>query len=144
MVHVLALGVVVVAGGRIGFDPGVDDDLDGDGDGIVDLIDNCPGLPNPFQDNEDGDALGDACDPCPPYADAPVVDIDGDSVSDACDPNPTMVGDRIVVFEGFEHPTASSMTRGTWTFEAGQAKIIGSLDAINILAWSSPGAGAET
>jgi len=36
---------------------------DTDGDGIVDVDDNCPYDPNPDQANADGDRLGDACDP---------------------------------------------------------------------------------
>ena len=36
---------------------------DGDGDGIPDATDNCPGAPNPSQTDTDGDGLGDVCDP---------------------------------------------------------------------------------
>ena len=35
---------------------------DCDGDGTCDLLDNCPGVPNPDQADSDGDAFGDACD----------------------------------------------------------------------------------
>lgn len=35
---------------------------DGDNDGIPDAGDNCPGAPNPDQDDVDGDGIGDACD----------------------------------------------------------------------------------
>lgn len=35
---------------------------DSDSDGIPDIIDNCPSIPNFNQLNNDGDALGDACD----------------------------------------------------------------------------------
>jgi hypothetical protein len=38
-------------------------DLDRDGDGIVDALDNCPLTPNPTQVDSDGDHMGDACDP---------------------------------------------------------------------------------
>ena len=34
---------------------------DGDGDGIPDDLDNCPGRPNPDQGDADGDGVGDAC-----------------------------------------------------------------------------------
>ena len=37
-------------------------ELDTDGDGIPDHLDNCPTVPNPLQENADGDAWGDACD----------------------------------------------------------------------------------
>lgn len=37
---------------------------DQDGDGVCDLIDICPTVPDPNQVDSDGDGLGDACDPC--------------------------------------------------------------------------------
>ncbi len=37
-------------------------DPDGDGDGIPDVTDNCPGVANPDQTDTDGDGQGDACD----------------------------------------------------------------------------------
>ena len=40
-------------------------ELDNDGDGFVDSLDNCPLVPNPNQDDIDGDGLGDPCDPPP-------------------------------------------------------------------------------
>ena len=36
---------------------------DYDGDGVIDLEDNCPEAANPDQDNSDTDTLGDTCDP---------------------------------------------------------------------------------
>lgn len=39
--------------------------LDTDGDGVPDSIDNCPTVANPDQRDTDGDGIGDACDPTP-------------------------------------------------------------------------------
>jgi cysteine-rich repeat protein len=38
---------------------------DGDGDGVVDGLDDCPTIANPGQEDADGDGTGDACDACP-------------------------------------------------------------------------------
>lgn len=43
---------------------------DGDGDGIGDNSDNCPGVSNSSQSDTDGDLIGDVCDEC--------TDSDGD------------------------------------------------------------------
>jgi hypothetical protein len=59
--------------------------FDTDGDGFVDLIDNCPTVSNPNQTDTDADGIGDACNDAD--------DLDGDEWSDALDncvndPNP--------------------------------------------------------
>jgi hypothetical protein len=69
-----------------------------DGDGVVDLMDDCPNVPNADQTDTDGDKLGDACDPdddgdgkfdeddnCPLAANPDQKDADGDGVGDACE-----------------------------------------------------------
>lgn len=39
--------------------------IDGDGDGVPNATDNCPGVSNPGQQDADGDGVGDPCDICP-------------------------------------------------------------------------------
>jgi cysteine-rich repeat protein len=80
-------------------------EVDTDGDGKVDPVDNCPTVANSNQANTDGDLLGNVCDPCPSdpgndsdsdgicYAsdncrttyNPTQSDVDGDGVGDACD-----------------------------------------------------------
>ena len=81
---------------------------DGDGDGIADASDNCPGTANTSQADSDGDGIGNACDAapnhddrdadgdgvrnaddnCPSHANAAQADADGDGLGDACDSTP--------------------------------------------------------
>ncbi len=56
---------------------------DGDSDGVPDLLDGCPDIPDPDQADGDGDGIGDVCDSCPLGADG--LDSDGDTIPDACD-----------------------------------------------------------
>ena len=74
--------------------------IDTDGDGVSDLEDNCPIVPNPDQANSDGAADGgDACDDdddndgwddfydnCPTIANPDQVDHNGDGIGDLCSP----------------------------------------------------------
>jgi hypothetical protein len=63
-------------------------DEDSDGDGVLDLVDDCLGLANPDQIDSDTDGLGDACDNCVDVANVLQEDTDSDGLGDACDPCP--------------------------------------------------------
>jgi hypothetical protein len=92
-----------------------DPSFDRDCDGVPDLIDNCPDVPNPDQADDDSDGIGNLCDDdtfgcntrldsdcdgipntvdnCPFTSNTDQLDTDGDGVGDACDkcpitPNP--------------------------------------------------------
>lgn len=56
-----------------------------DGDGVNNLIDNCPCLPNSNQSDSDNDGIGDVCDNCPFTLNASQSDIDNDGIGDNCD-----------------------------------------------------------
>ncbi len=63
---------------------------DVDGDGVPDVLDNCPAFANPTQADGDGDGAGDVCDNCPSAANADQADGDGDEWGDACDGCPSV------------------------------------------------------
>jgi DNA-binding beta-propeller fold protein YncE len=94
---------------------------DRDGDGIPDLVDNCPDTPNASQSDIDQDGVGDACDPCPtttpvedpdqdcfvgPADNCPTVrnpdqkDTDGDHIGDACDNCPFVPNSLVICDPG--------------------------------------------
>ena len=98
-------------------------DVDTDGDGVVDRVDNCASLANPAQRDWDGDAHGDECDHCPHLASASDPDGDRDGVGDACDPRPTAAGDRRAIWIAFYDPSdiAGWITSGgAWAVENGK------------------------
>ena len=91
-----------------GNDSEIEPGEDGDGDGVEDSADNCPGKANGSQADTDGDGIGDACDPltdsdgdsvddsvdnCPGKANDDQADADSDGTGDACDPMTDSDGD---------------------------------------------------
>lgn len=59
---------------------------DQDGDGVLNMDDNCPSLANEGQEDEDGDGIGDVCDPAPSVAadtneDSDFFDVDSGAAS---------------------------------------------------------------
>ena len=58
---------------------------DGDQDGIANVCDNCPLVPNGDQANSDADTLGNQCDNCPNHANQDQANGDGDQVGNECD-----------------------------------------------------------
>ncbi len=67
---------------------------DTDGDGILNVCDNCPNLANPAQEELDGDAVGDSCDNCLSAANPGQEDPDGDGRGSVCDNCPNLVNPR--------------------------------------------------
>lgn len=84
----------VVAVGTDGLEGPVDC-TDSDGDGEVDITDNCPAVPNPTQIDTDGDGVGGACDNCPVQANPTQDDSDLDGSGDVCDACPLDADDDI-------------------------------------------------
>ena len=102
---------------------------DSDGDGWLDVADNCPAVANAWQADQDFDGAGDACDPCAGVgtgsggfgaarrmlggvlgwapADLHVVDLDGDGDHDtvvvATDADALLPGDDVLLWIE-EHP----------------------------------------
>jgi hypothetical protein len=58
---------------------------DSDGDGFVNINDNCPYAPNIDQWDRDSDGVGDDCDNCEFAPNGDQEDKDGDRVGDSCD-----------------------------------------------------------
>ena len=56
-----------------------------DQDGICQLADNCPLVPNADQSDVDGDGIGDICDNCPNLANVEQGDDDQDGIGNLCD-----------------------------------------------------------
>ncbi len=58
-------------------------DPDTDGDGVIDINDNCPNYANADQADADNDGIGNVCDICLGFDDT--ADTDADTIPDGCD-----------------------------------------------------------
>ncbi|AXO79768.1 hypothetical protein DZC78_04995 [Olleya aquimaris] len=65
--------------------PDVYEGHDDDGDGVLELNDNCPDNFNPLQENDDDDSIGNVCDNCPSTTNENQADQDNDGIGDVCD-----------------------------------------------------------
>jgi len=72
-------------------------ETDADGDGWIDVCDNCRYASNPDQTDTDEDGLGDGCDNCPEVANANQLDVDGNGIGDACEGPPPFEPDNSTV-----------------------------------------------
>jgi cytosine/adenosine deaminase-related metal-dependent hydrolase len=75
---------------------------DADGDGVLNDVDNCPGIANGGQEDVDMDDKGDACDPCPDVPNPGALTCPGETttiyaVQDTSDPNHPAEGTRVRV-----------------------------------------------
>ena len=58
---------------------------DDDSDGVINVYDNCPQVPNPTQLDTDADLVGDTCDNCPETYNPDQLDSDEDGIGDLCE-----------------------------------------------------------
>jgi len=78
-------------------------ETDMDGDGSADSEDNCPGTPNPQQEDLDGDGVGDACERGPDGSD---VNYDGNNDSTPDSQQPYVVS--VYTYDGQKYVTLAS------------------------------------
>ena len=95
LAYVLVSGVNGCGEGAVGIDSGgleraapvacPTSTADTDGDGLINLTDNCPLIADPSAADTDLDFVGDVCDNCPALPNPDQADSDGDGVGDVCD-----------------------------------------------------------
>lgn len=90
---------------------------DTDGDGWVDLVDNCPDLATSDLSDTDGDGVGDLCDICEGSPDT--VDSDFDTVPDGCERCPDEDDLLDADGDGFPDCLGDGTDFGGWTWMLG-------------------------
>jgi hypothetical protein len=99
-----------------GYDPS---DIDSDGDGLPDVVDNCPNDPNPDQEDGDSDGHGTVCD-CDdgnPGAHAPGGVEVNDGLDNHCPGEPGYEQIDEIEYFGFSDP--ANKDRLSWTAQSG-------------------------
>jgi glycosidase len=100
---------------------------DEDGDGVENLVDNCPRVYNPGQQDEDGDGLGDGCDRCPVTAPGVVVDSDGCGERDVGQPEDFERSDPRLVTVDLPPPLQSEPGCGGCSQSSSTTPLVGGL-----------------
>jgi len=95
---------------------------DSDGDGVADVADNCPFVPNPDQADRDGDGKGDVCDRCPMIADR------GVETNAAC---VAQTQQSLAIEEGTKQPHDPVLVTATFRNTSGQDILTIRPDCVN-------------
>ena len=113
----------------------------GSGCGRFDFADQ-PAVDGPLRDvsaganhDEDGDGVPDVVDDCPCLADADQLDGDGDGVGDACDPEPALARQHLALFSPLTPDDTLVMHGSAWQLVGDDAVFSGG--AYATLYWSA-------
>jgi regulation of enolase protein 1 (concanavalin A-like superfamily) len=108
---------------------------DSDGDGILDYLDNCPGVYNPDQNDFDTDGFGDLCDNCPLIHNPDQNDIDSDGIGDECECTAANLdGTGLVDFEDFSILALDWLTSGP-NGDANKDAFVDIYDLAQVVQW---------
>lgn len=124
---------------------------DTDGDGVLDVDDNCPLHPNADQRDNDGDGSGDVCDDTPdgdPDPEVPAKDTDGDGVSDVVETtlysDPNDFSDRPVGTAFLREPMSKTRPKINCGLQGALNSCHAQPGDIIVWKWRGPKAAAES